>query len=132
MVWLPHHTFREKRMKRILVVEDEEKIRRIYSRLLREEGFEVMETSSVDVAYDMINRKKVDLVLLDIRLPEVEGNILHEMLEYSNIKTNVIVASIYPVEVQKRLIPQADDYFDKSQGLAVLLEKIKKSFLIRN
>jgi len=36
------------------------------------------------------------------------------------------------VEVQKRLIPHAADYFDKSQGLYVLMEKIKKIFPNKN
>jgi DNA-binding response OmpR family regulator len=113
-------------MKRILVVEDEEKIRRIYTTLLTEEGFDVVETSNAADAYEVLLCNQVDLVLLDIKMPQVEGNLLYEILQSFHIGDNVLVASVYPVEVQQRLVPGARDYHDKSHGIEVLLEKIRK------
>jgi DNA-binding NtrC family response regulator len=113
-------------MKRILVVEDEEKIRRAYGRVLREEGFEVIERSNAADAYRALRRGKVDLVVLDIRMPRVEGNLLYEILTYYRIGGSVLVASVYPVETQKRLVPGAAGYHDKSDGIEMLLEKIKR------
>jgi len=113
-------------MKSILVVEDEVKIRKMYKKLLTEEGFKVLETSNAVDAYEILGKKKVDLVVLDIRMPEIEGNVLYQILNLFHKKNKVLVASVYPVEVQKRLIPDAADYYDKSHGLALLLEKIKK------
>jgi len=113
-------------MKRILVVEDEDRIRHIYTKFLTEEGFDVIETSNAVDAYDVLVRDKVDLVLLDIKMPQIEGNLLYEILHSFHINNSVLVASVYPVEVQKRLVPGARDYYDKSHGIEVLLDKIKK------
>ena len=116
----------KERMKRILVVEDEDRIRHIYTKFLTEEGFDVIETSNAVDAYDVLVRDKVDLVLLDIKMPQIEGNLLYEILHSFHINNSVLVASVYPVEVQKRLVPGARDYYDKSHGIEVLLDKIKK------
>ena len=40
----------------------------------------------------------------------------------------IIVASVCPIEEQKRLIPFADDYYDKSEGTLKLLEKVTSAF----
>jgi DNA-binding NtrC family response regulator len=113
-------------LKKILIVEDEEKIRNIYSKLLTEEGFAVIESSNVTDAYDAVVRDNIDLILLDIRMPEIEGNILYEILQFMRSKSKVLVASVYPIETQKRMIPDAAGYFDKSHGLDILLDKIRK------
>lgn len=43
-----------------------------------------------------------------------------------NIK--IIVISVYPIEQQREMIPEAYDYHDKSQGFLILMEKILRSF----
>jgi DNA-binding NtrC family response regulator len=116
-------------MKKILIVEDEEKIRNIYTQLLTEEGFVVIESSSVADAYDAVVKDNIDLILLDIKMPEIEGNILYEILQFMGSKSKVLVASVYPIETQKRMIPDAAGYFDKSHGLDTLLDKIRKILL---
>ena len=112
-------------MGKILVVEDEEKIRTIYTTLLSDEGYEVLSTSNVPDAYDLLLKNEVDLIVLDIRMPRVEGTVLYEVLRRIRHKGTVLVASVYPLETQRRLIPDAAGYFDKSSGLDVLVRKIK-------
>jgi DNA-binding response OmpR family regulator len=114
------------KIKSVLIVEDENKIRDIYKKLLTEEGYEVIETSNAGDAYDILCKREVDLVILDIQLPKIEGDRLHEVLRFFHYKSRVLVASVYPLETQVQLIPDADDYYDKSQGLDTLLVKIKK------
>ena len=65
-----------------------------------------------------------DLVLLDIRIPVFNGREIFEALRQYEPKLKIIVCSVYPVDEQKKTIPHADDYFDKSQGTSILTEKV--------
>jgi len=111
-------------MKNILVVEDEDKIRNIYIKLLTDEGYSVFESSNVSDAYEIATDNNIDLIILDIRMPEIEGNILYEILQFMRIKSKILIASVYPIETQRIMIPDAADYFDKSYNLDILLEKV--------
>ena len=112
-------------MRRILVVDDEEKIRRVYLSLLKQEGFEAIEASSAAQAHGILERKTVDLVLLDIKMPAGDGDRLYEFVQSFYKEAKIIVASVYPVDEQRRMIKDAVDYYDKSQGTEVLLSKVR-------
>lgn len=113
-------------MKKILVIDDEEKVRRIYSRLLTIEGFEVIEAQDADCANNILKKDDIDLVLLDIKMPIVDGSMLYEIMQLFHKKVKVIVASVYPLDEQKRIIRGATDYYDKSEGIDLLLTKVKR------
>ena len=115
-------------MESVLIVEDERKIREIYNKLLTEEGYEVIETSNAIDAYDILGKREVDLMILDIKLPNINGDLLHEVLRFFHKKSKILVSSVYSLETQMQLIPDAADYYDKSQGIDALLVKIKKVF----
>ncbi|GAH53052.1 unnamed protein product [marine sediment metagenome] len=66
--------------KRILVVEDEPAICELCRRVLTGEGFEVDIAVNGKVAQDMIEDKKYDLFLIDIRLPEMDGKELYKWI----------------------------------------------------
>jgi twitching motility two-component system response regulator PilG len=59
--------------KTILVVEDEESQLKLESILLTSKGFEVIGAANGSIALDILAKEKVDLVLLDIMLPEIDG-----------------------------------------------------------
>ncbi len=59
--------------KTILVVEDEESLLKLESILLTSKGFEVIGAANGTIALDILEREKVDLVLLDIMLREIDG-----------------------------------------------------------
>lgn len=59
---------------KILLVEDEESLRIIYSDYLTQEGFEVIEASDGQIALEKAySIDDVDLVLLDVMLPKIDG-----------------------------------------------------------
>jgi hypothetical protein len=91
-------------VQKVLIVEDEEKIRNIYTKLLTDEGYDVRSSSNVSDAYDIL---------------------LYEVLRFMRNKSRVLVASVYSLDTQRSLIPGASGYFDKSSGLDVLLGTIK-------
>ncbi len=111
-------------MKKILVVDDEKRIRDIYIRLLVESGFIVRQAASAQEATNILIREPIELVLLDIKIPKINGKEIFEILKEYNPRIKVIIASVYPIEKQKQVIPQATDYYDKSHGPFMLLDKI--------
>ena len=114
-------------MTRILIVDDEERVRNIYSAMLRNEGFNVLEAPDAVEASIILNREPVDIMLLDIKMPQVYGIVFYDVIQSFHQKVKVIVASVYPVDEQKKIIRGATDYFDKAQGVDALLEKVKNA-----
>lgn len=113
--------------KRVLIIDDEERIRKIYKRFFNMLGsnfLDVIETSNATEATNYIIREKVDIVILDIKMPKVNGMSMFEVIKEYDPALRVIVASVYPIDQQKKMIPEASDYFDKSQGPMRLFEKV--------
>lgn len=113
-------------MKKILVVDDEKKIRSIYCALLAAEGYNPIGAPCASDAYDILTREKIDLVLLDINMPEIDGGMVSELIDTFHLHTKVIVCSVRPLVEQKQIIKNAADYYDKSEGLEALRTKIAK------
>ena len=111
-------------MKTILLVDDDDSIRSMYRGLLQGEGYGVVEAENVQKATDCLLSTQVDLVLLDINMPEESGVELKKMLDALHRKIKIIVASVYPLYMQKRLMGCVDGYYDKAHSPQFLLAKI--------
>lgn len=114
-------------MKRVLIIEDEQRIIDIYLRLLVTAGFIVRCANNAQAATSILVREDIDLVLLDLKLPKVGGQRIFEIIEEYNPKVKVIVSSVYPIEKQKELVPRAENYYDKSEGPMNLLTKVNSA-----
>lgn len=116
-------------MKTILVVDDDERMRRILWEMLRKRGFRVIKARDAVDAHRMLREGGlVDLVLLDINMPEVSGDAFNEVMQSFHYKTPVIVCSVLSIEEQSKRIPDARDYYDKSESFSVLIDKIDTAF----
>jgi len=113
-------------MKKILIIDDERRIGQSYMALLSEEGFEAKHASSAQEATNLLIREHFDLVLLDINMPEVDGKVMYEVIREYDRQMKVIVSSVYPVEDQIQSILGASAYHNKSQGVDILIAKIKQ------
>lgn len=111
---------------KILIVDDDKNIRRIYKRLLEVQGFEVTEAENGEAAtIELLRERTFDLILLDVRMPVVNGAVFFDTVRLYNPEAKVIVTSAYSLEDQKRIIEEADDYYDKSSGTQTLFAKIR-------
>ncbi len=119
-------------MKKILIIDDEENIRKMYGLLLRAEGFKTAEVGSFLEAKESLAKKDIGLVLLDIDLPDAEGATAHHFIRKFDDQIKVIVSSIYSLREQRLMIPNADDYFEKVAGTEVLLEKVNRILVTKN
>jgi DNA-binding NtrC family response regulator len=81
--------------KSILIVEDERVLRESLAGLLREQGYEVLEASNGREAYEKVLERAVDLVLSDVRMPEMDGMTLLGHLRQLAPDTPVILITAY-------------------------------------
>lgn len=116
----------------ILLCEDEEFVARSYTRKLILEGFVVHHARNGQKAIDILNSKKIDLVLLDLMMPVKTGfDVLREMQNGSNEdlkKIPVVVASNLgqPSDIEEAKKLGAVDFIIKSNiSLKELIEKIR-------
>lgn len=107
--------------KRILVIDDEPKIRYTFSLIFLKEGFHVLSASNAMDANEILLKEKVDIVLLDLNMAEVNGAVLFDVINAFHRNVKVVISSVYPIDEQKERVKLADAYFDKSQGKEVLL-----------
>lgn len=111
-------------MKKILIIDDEERIRDIYVRMFVPEGIIVRRAADATEAINILIREAIDLILLDIGMPQIGGRTAFEILKEYDPQARIIISSVYPIEKQKTMIPGAEDYFDKSEGPIWLLKKV--------
>lgn len=57
-------------------------------------------------------------------MPDLQGDELNQVIQVFHYKTRVIVCSVLPIEEQSRRIPDAVDYYDKSESFSSLMHKI--------
>jgi DNA-binding response OmpR family regulator len=110
---------------RILVVDDERSLLKLYQKELQEEGHEVRTAVNAQEAIEYFRRERPDLVVLDIRLPGMDG--LEAIGHFMSIDRGVPVVfnTAYPSFRDNFLSWIADAYVDKSSDLGELKRTIK-------
>ena len=114
-------------MQKILIIDDEIHLRKIYARYLTAEGFQVLEARDGDEALQMLKQAPVDVVLLDLQMPST-FNVQALMAQIRDLSpdTKIIVSSCHDIEFQKSKITDAQDYFNKAEGCQALATKVHK------
>jgi len=82
-------------LRRILIVDDEENTRLGLTKLLTQEGFEVESAANGNEALDYLGQKKVNLVISDINMPDMNGLVFLRELSRKFPSTNVIMITAY-------------------------------------
>lgn len=113
-------------MVKILLIDDDPSIQQTYTKFLKDEGYTVYQALSAEQATEILITCPVDLILLDISMPEVNGILMKEVIDAYDADIRVVVASAYPLSQQRRRVLKADDYFDKSHGIEWLLVIIRR------
>src|SRR5262245_10086221 len=118
--------------KRILVVEDEEKLRRVLELQLTSAGFDVDKSGSAEEGLKLVDR--ADLVLTDLKLPNMSGLELLAALRRQNAQVPVVVMTAFgsietAVETMKA---GANDFLLKPFSLDHLMQVINKALEMRS
>jgi len=110
---------------RILVVDDEENIRLLFKEELEDEGFEVDLASNGFEALDKLKQGRFDLVVLDIKMPGMDGIQALNEIKNANKDQLVILCSAYGEFKQDFSSWVSDGYVVKSADTRELKQTIK-------
>ncbi len=99
---------------RILVVDDDVRVLRMMRRILELEGFQVLTAGSGEAAFDILAEVNLDLVLLDVMMPDIDGyTVCQRIREFSLIPIIMVTAKGKDEEKVTGLDAGADDYVTK-------------------
>ena len=113
-------------MKKILLIEDEENERTLYKSELEKDGYEVLCSSNGIEGCDVLKKEEIDLVILDIHMPGMDG--IEAIGKILTRKRNmpIIIHTAFPQYKDQFLTWAADAYIMKSSNLRQLKTKIKE------
>lgn len=112
-------------MKTVLVADDELSIRKLYQRELQREGYNVVFATNAQEAILKARETVPDLVIMDIRMPGMDGlEAMGRILEENN-EVPVVINTAYSAYKDSFLSWCADAYVTKSSDLTELKETIR-------
>lgn len=115
--------------KTILVVDDDPAILRLLSTNLKARGYEVITATDGEEALEAVQRDFVDLIILDIMMPKVDGvQVCRCVREWSDMPIIILSARGDENDKVKCLELGADDYLTKPFGIAELMARINTAF----
>ena len=124
-------------MKRILIVDDDKDLRFNLSAVLREEGHEVIAASDGKQTIKVIDKSSPDLVLLDIKLPGMDGvELLQEIKrKWNNLPIIMLTANSDVKSAVKAMKLGAYDYitkpFDDEELILIIKKALHTQYLCR-
>ena len=112
--------------KRILIVDDEPRYVRLLEANLRTEGYEVATAADGVQALDVFSSQPIDLVLLDVMMPRLDGFATTQRLrQYSNVPIVILTAKGEEQDRVRGLDLGADDYLVKPFSATELLARVR-------
>lgn len=116
---------------RVLIVDDSTANRFMLAQLVRARGCEVVEASGGQQAIDIVSMQAIDLVLLDIRMPDVDGFAVLEFMKGRDDLRNIpviVVSSLDELSATVRCISMgAEDYLMKPYEPTLLGARLRAS-----
>lgn len=119
------------KMKKVLIVEDDDSLAAVYISRLEAEGFLVKRVPNGEEALAAALEFRPDIILLDVMMPKVSGfdvlDILRNTPETANLKVIMLTALSQEADRQRATELGVDDYLVKSQVvIADVVERVKK------
>jgi DNA-binding response OmpR family regulator len=113
------------KMQKILIIEDDEKLRNELETFLNKNGFIATSLKKFDNAVEDIQKIQADLLLLDINLPYTDGEfICKEVRKTSNVPIIMVTSRDNEMDELLSLNYGADQYVTKPYNIQILLAKI--------
>ncbi|MDX1763953.1 MAG: response regulator [bacterium] len=116
----------EKADRTILIVDDEESISLLYSAELEDRGYVVRTQNTGREVPEDVARWKPDLIVLDIKMPDISGLELLQVIKESHPQVLVVMNSAYSTFQTEPSVQKADGYVVKSSDLTELMETIER------
>jgi two-component system, OmpR family, alkaline phosphatase synthesis response regulator PhoP len=112
---------------RILIVEDERPIQKGLVDVLKMEGYDVLAAADGETGLDLALKEDVDLVILDVRLPRLDGFEVCRRVRDDRLAVPILMLTAKTQETDKvlGLGLGADDYMTKPFGIGELVARVK-------
>ena len=119
---------------KILVVDDEKIMRDILTSFLERENYEVISASEGQEAVEIAKREHPDVILLDVRMPEIDGIETCKRLkaELTTKSIPVIMISGVGESMMEAVEAGAEDFLNKPFALAEVFTRVRSALRIRN
>lgn len=116
--------------KRILIVDDEKSIRSFLKIIFRSEGHTVYEAENAKEGLDVLENKKIDLVTLDLGLPDIDGMQMLDLIREKHPQLPVVILSVRDNAITKKMAATLDvhHYIVKPFDADEILQVIKNIF----
>lgn len=112
---------------KILIVEDDTKLRNELKKFLENNGYEVDVIINFNDTLTEINNKNFDLILLDLNLPNINGEYLvKELRKTTNIPIIVVTSKNTEIDELMSINYGADDFITKPYNTTILLARIER------
>jgi DNA-binding response OmpR family regulator len=112
--------------KRVLIVDDEPRYLRLLEANLRTEGYEVVTAQDGQQAVDVFSAQPIDLILLDIMMPRLDGfGATQRIREFSSVPIIILTAKGEEQDRVRGLDLGADDYLVKPFSATELLARVR-------
>jgi two-component system cell cycle response regulator DivK len=119
----------------ILYVEDNPDNRSLIRRVLNSEGYFVIEAINANQAMEKLQGEKIDLILMDINMPDMDGYTLTSKIKaiqkFSNIPIVAVTANVMRGDREKSLQAGCDGYIQKPIDIDTLGQQIER-YMIRS
>lgn len=115
-------------MGKILVADDEQKIRKLVGDFLKKSGFDVLEAEDGDEAFRIFqaNRNEINLIILDIMMPGLNGwEVCRKIREASDVPVIMLTARSEEFDMLTGYENGADDYVTKPFSPGVLVKRVE-------
>ena len=116
-------------MKKILIIEDEWKMRRLIKDYLVREGYHVDEAGDGKEGYEKFTETEYDLIVLDVMMPKMDGwSVCRKVRETSKVPVIMLTARSEESDELFGFQLEADEYITKPFNPQVLVARIKSIF----
>jgi len=114
-------------MFRILVVEDDTNTRKLMCAVIKQNGFETFQAEDGEKALELMDHQQIDLVMLDLMMPNMDGLELSRQLRssYGNLPILMVTAKQEPADKRRGFLAGTDDYMTKPVDEQELILRIK-------
>ena len=111
--------------KTILITDDELRIRKLVADFLLHEGYTVLEAENGRIALEILEKEKVDLVILDVMMPEQDGlSVCREIRKKSSIPVIMLTAKSEEIDQLFAFELGADEYVTKPFSPKILTARV--------
>ncbi len=123
----------EEEKKTVLVVDDDQSVLTTFARILERNGYNVDTAETGNQAITKLQTKDYDIVLIDLKLPDIDGTDVLRKIPKSASKTVKIIITGFSTQESGLMAADygADDYLVKPLKPEELLEVIKEAALLK-